>query len=101
MGELLGFLRYKRDTEKYRDIAERLLDYHEVMQAMAEPDLRSQAARCMDCGTPFCHALGCPVANLIPEFNDLVYRGLWREAYDRLELTNNFPEVTGRVCLSD
>ncbi|ADK81441.1 glutamate synthase subunit beta [Sediminispirochaeta smaragdinae] len=98
MGELLGFLKYQRQIGGYRDVNERVRDYHEVMKNLEYGRLRQQAARCMDCGTPFCHALGCPLGNIIPEFNDMVYRGLWREAYDRLELTNNFPEVTGRIC---
>jgi len=98
MGELLGFLKYQRQLGGYRDMNERVQDYHEVMKNLEYGRLSQQAARCMDCGTPFCHALGCPLGNIIPEFNDMVYRGLWREAYDRLELTNNFPEVTGRIC---
>lgn len=98
MGELLGFIKHRRKNGSYRDITERLKDFREVTEYLGYGELRSQAARCMDCGTPFCHALGCPLGNIIPEFNDMVYRGLWREAYDRLELTNNFPEVTGRIC---
>ncbi|MFP4180663.1 MAG: glutamate synthase subunit beta [Spirochaetaceae bacterium] len=98
MGELGGFLRYKREVSSCRETEERLKDWKEVVLPMSEERLRLQAARCMECGTPFCHALGCPLANLIPEFNDLVYQDLWNEAYDRLELTSNFPEITGRVC---
>jgi len=98
MGELLGFLKYQRKEAGYRDVQDRLKDYREVMRRLEPEELRKQAARCMDCGTPFCHALGCPLGNLVPEFNDTVYRGLWHEAYDRLELTSNFPEITGRVC---
>lgn len=98
MGELLGFLKYDRKNGGYREVSDRIGDFREVMKHLDHVELRQQAARCMDCGTPFCHALGCPVANLIPEFNDMVYRGLWHEAYDRLELTNNFPEITGRIC---
>ncbi|MGC9313969.1 MAG: glutamate synthase subunit beta, partial [Sediminispirochaetaceae bacterium] len=98
MGELMGFIKYERKEPGYRDVRERLEDYREVMQRLDRNELQRQAARCMDCGTPFCHALGCPLANLIPEFNDSIYRGLWHEAYDRLELTSNFPEITGRVC---
>jgi glutamate synthase (NADPH) small chain len=98
MGELKGFLRYKRKKAGYRNREERLGDWREVVDYLAKDELREQAARCMDCGTPFCHALGCPLGNLIPEFNDAVYHGQWGEAYDRLELTSNFPEVTGRVC---
>jgi len=98
MGELMGFLKYNRKDAGYRDVEERLKDYREVLTQLDLEELRKQGARCMDCGTPFCHALGCPLGNLIPEFNDAVYRGLWREAYDRLELTSNFPEITGRIC---
>jgi glutamate synthase (NADPH/NADH) small chain len=76
---------------------ERVLDYLEIYEPPAEPDIRTQAARCMDCGVPFCHD-GCPLGNIIPDFNDLVFRGRWREALDRLHRTNNFPEFTGRVC---
>ena len=98
MGELRGFLRYGRRVSSYRDRAQRVADWREVIERMPPDELRDQAARCMDCGTPFCHSLGCPLVNLIPEFNDAVYHGLWDEAYDRLELTSNFPEITGRVC---
>ncbi|MFO7849995.1 MAG: glutamate synthase subunit beta [Spirochaetia bacterium] len=98
MGEIGGFLRYKREVSPYRETDERLKDWKEVVEPMSGEKLRQQAARCMECGTPFCHALGCPLGNLIPEFNDLVYQNLWNEAYDRLELTSNFPEITGRVC---
>lgn len=98
MGELMGFLKYDRKEPGYRDVRERLEDYREVVKRLDRDELQRQAARCMDCGTPFCHALGCPLANLIPEFNDTIYRGLWHEAYDRLELTSNLPEITGRVC---
>lgn len=106
MGKPTGFIEYRRQTPRDRPVAERLGDWDEFHLPMPEADLREQAARCMDCGTPFCHAgillsgmaCGCPIWNLIPEWNDLVYRGLWREALDRLHKTNNFPEFTGRVC---
>ncbi|MDH7501376.1 MAG: glutamate synthase subunit beta [Verrucomicrobiota bacterium] len=106
MGKPTGFMEYKRQTPRDRPAAERVGDWDEFHLPMPEADLREQAARCMDCGTPFCHAgivlkgmaCGCPIWNLIPEWNDLVYRGLWREALERLHKTNNFPEFTGRVC---
>lgn len=98
MGELRGFLKYQQKVSGYRDVKERLKDYREVIQRLPREELIEQAARCMDCGTPFCHSFGCTLANLIPEWNDAVYRGLWDEAYDRLELTSNFPEITGRIC---
>jgi len=95
-----------RDTPVDRAPAERVADWNEFHEHMEDRHLQQQAARCMDCGVPFCHtgklingaASGCPVNNLVPEWNDLVYRGLWREALERLERTNNFPEFTGRVC---
>ena len=98
MGQILGFLEHERADFAYRSIEERLKDYKEVMVPIPVESLSSQGARCMDCGTPFCHILGCPLNNLIPEWNDAVYRGQWKEAYERLEITSNFPEVTGRVC---
>jgi glutamate synthase (NADPH) small chain len=98
MGKPTGFLDFDRKTAGYRPVDERVRDYHEVGLQLPEEQLQIQGGRCMDCGIPFCHALGCPVVNLIPEWNDLVYSGQWREAYERLELTNNLPEITGRVC---
>ncbi len=98
MGKVLGFVEYTRQDFLYRDVEERLKDYKEVMISTPVESLSDQGARCMDCGTPFCHNLGCPVTNLIPEWNDAVYKGQYKEAYERLEITNNFPEVTGRVC---
>jgi len=99
MGKPTGFKEFPRQVVGYRDVGERLGDYAEVY---AQPDvghLKTQGARCMDCGVPFCQAdSGCPVDNLIPEWNDLVYNGRWREALERLHLTNNFPEFTGRAC---
>ncbi|MDC7234115.1 MAG: glutamate synthase subunit beta [Spirochaetales bacterium] len=98
MGKVLGFLEHGRTDFKYRPVEDRLKDYKEVMIPTPIESLTDQGARCMDCGTPFCHNLGCPISNLIPEWNDAVYRGQWKEAFERLEITNNFPEVTGRVC---
>ncbi|MXO81464.1 NAD(P)-binding protein, partial [Paenibacillus sp. OT2-17] len=101
-----GFMEYTRQLPTDRDPAERIKDWEEFHKHMSEEELRTQGARCMDCGTPYCHTgmdimgatLGCPVHNLIPEWNNLVYRGLWKEALERLHKTNNFPEFTGRVC---
>ena len=88
-----------REAAPYRDAGVRLLDFDEIFTSHDEARLATQGARCMDCGVPFCQADdGCPIDNLIPEWNDLVYRGRWREALDRLHKTNNFPEFTGRVC---
>ena len=98
MGNPTGFLQFPRVDAPYRPIEERVKDWREVELLLAESTLREQAARCMDCGIPFCHAAGCPVRNRIPEFNDLVHQGRWREAAQNLHGTNNFPEVTGRVC---
>jgi glutamate synthase (NADPH) small chain len=106
MGKPTGFIEYLRELPVDRTPVERVRDWKEFHHHMDEKRLRQQGARCMDCGVPFCHtgklisgmASGCPVNNLIPEWNDLVYRGLWREALDRLHRTNNFPEFTGRVC---
>ena len=106
MGKPTGFIEYLRELPLDRSPTERVRDWKEFHHHLDDRTLRNQAARCMDCGVPFCHtgklmsggASGCPVNNLIPEWNDLVYRGLWREALDRLHKTNNFPEFTGRVC---
>jgi len=106
MGKPTGFKEYLRQTPPQRDPALRILDWNEFHEHLSEEELREQGARCMDCGVPFCHtgdmmagaATGCPINNLIPEWNDLVYRNQWREALDRLHKTNNFPEFTGRVC---
>jgi glutamate synthase (NADPH/NADH) small chain len=97
MGKVTGFMELERSTPPKRSTDERILDYLEVYRAPAEAEMRDQAARCMDCGVPFCHD-GCPLGNIIPDFNDLVYRGKWKEALDRLHRTNNFPEFTGRIC---
>ncbi|MCX8044105.1 MAG: glutamate synthase subunit beta [Desulfobacterota bacterium] len=98
MGKLKGFLEYRRTTAPYRPVQERIKDYGDVATVLAPNVLTQQAARCMDCGVPFCHAMGCPLENLIPEWNDLFYHGMIEEAGARLALTNNFPEITGRVC---
>lgn len=99
MGKHTGFIEIKREAAPYRAPAVRLLDYSEIYTDHVDARLQSQGARCMDCGVPFCQSDdGCPVHNLIPEWNDLVYRGDWEEALDRLHKTNNFPEFTGRVC---
>jgi glutamate synthase (NADPH/NADH) small chain len=106
MGKPTGFLEYARELPLDRSALKRIKDWNEFHEHMDDQHLRQQGARCMDCGVPFCHngslvsgmASGCPINNLIPEWNDLVYRGLWKEALDRLHKTNNFPEFTGRVC---
>jgi glutamate synthase (NADPH/NADH) small chain len=106
MGKPTGFLEFPRELPMDRDPTERVHDWHEFHAHTADAALQQQGARCMDCGVPFCHtgtliggmASGCPINNLIPEWNDLVYRGLWKEALERLMKTNNFPEFTGRVC---
>lgn len=106
MGKPTGFLEYHREVPADVPPEERIRNWDEFHLHMPEEKLRAQGARCMDCGVPFCHtgklingmASGCPINNLIPEWNDLVYRGLWREALERLHKTNNFPEFTGRVC---
>ena len=106
MGKPTGFLEFQRELPQDRPALERVADWKEFHLHLPEPELKKQGARCMDCGIPFCHtgqlvsgmASGCPIHNLIPEWNDLVYRGLWREALERLHKTNNFPEFTGRVC---
>ena len=106
MAKPTGFLEYARADAVKRPVPERLKDWHEIRLPHKQEEITRQAARCMNCGIPFCHsgvmlrgmASGCPVRNLIPEWNDLVYRGQWREAYLRLARTNPFPEFTGRVC---
>jgi glutamate synthase (NADPH/NADH) small chain len=96
MGRLTGFLEYEREAPGYRPVEERIRDYFEIDLGLPEERLRKQGARCMDCGVPFCHT-GCPLGNVIPDWNDLVYRRRWREALQALHSTNNFPEFTGRV----
>ncbi|HEX5470676.1 MAG TPA: glutamate synthase subunit beta [Lacipirellulaceae bacterium] len=99
MGKPTGFKEFERQAVPYRDPLERVTDFLEIYTAPAEVHLRTQGARCMDCGVPFCQSdNGCPIDNLIPEWNDLVYQGRWRDALDRLHKTNNFPEFTGRTC---
>ena len=99
MGKPTGFKEFERSTIPYGDPLERISGWGEFIVDVPEEHLKKQGARCMDCGVPFCQsATGCPIDNLIPEWNDLVYRGRWREALDRLHKTNNFPEFTGRVC---
>src|SRR5690606_30889941 len=99
MGKPTGFKEFPRKVVPYRDPIERLNDFLEIYTEPDEDHLRTQGARCMDCGVPFCQShTGCPVDNLIPEWNDLVYQGRWREAIQRLHKTNNFPEFTGRAC---
>lgn len=98
MGKPDGFLEYQRALGPKRSIGERLKDYKEIPKPLSPEDLKKQGARCMDCGIPYCHAIGCPVYNLIPEWNDAVYKGQWHDAYERLSLANNFPEITGRIC---
>ncbi|HEY5391760.1 MAG TPA: glutamate synthase subunit beta [Hanamia sp.] len=97
MGKITGFLEFTRELPPRRPVAERINDFKEFVERFPEEKLNEQAARCMDCGTPFCHE-GCPVGNLIPEFNDAVYRKNYQEAYEILSSTNNFPEFTGRIC---
>lgn len=97
MGELRGFLKYPKEDFPYRPIEERVKDSKEVTLPLETDKVKAQGARCMDCGVPTCH-WGCPVDNLIPDWNDLVYRGRWEEALERLHRTNNLPEITGRVC---
>ncbi len=97
MGKITGFKEYERETPARRPVEERIKDYFEVYKPFGEDRVRTQAARCMDCGIPFCHT-GCPVNNIIPDWNDLVYRDEWKEAIRVLHSTNNFPEFTGRIC---
>ncbi|MDA0990314.1 MAG: glutamate synthase small subunit [Verrucomicrobia bacterium] len=99
MGKPTGFMDVQRKPVAYREPLERLGDFDEILTAPAEDHLKAQSSRCMDCGVPFCQSgTGCPVNNLIPEWNELVYQGRWRDALNRLHETNNFPEFTGRVC---
>src|SRR5262247_333229 len=106
MGKITGFLEYERSDRDYEPVEERIKHWREFVLPLSEQEVKTQAARCMDCGVPYCHGhtdvsgapRGCPVNNQIPDWNDLVYRGNWREAARNLHSTNNFPEVTGRVC---
>jgi len=97
MGKVTGFMEYERLEEPYQPVQLRLKNYNEVAMGLKEDEAKVQSARCMDCGTPFCNS-GCPVNNIIPDFNDLVYRGDWKNAIEVLHSTNNFPEFTGRIC---
>ena len=97
MGNVTGFLEFERRDRSYRPVDERVRDFREFVIPLDEPEVKHQAARCMDCGIPFCHS-GCPVENQIPDWNDLVTTGDWESASRNLHSTNNFPEVTGRVC---
>jgi glutamate synthase (NADPH/NADH) small chain len=97
MGKLTGFKEFTRELPGKVPVAERLQNYNEFIEKFSDEKLNQQAGRCMDCGVPFCHS-GCPLGNIIPEFNDAVYREDWKEAYDVLTSTNNFPEFTGRIC---
>jgi len=97
MGDIKGFMKYGRALPKKREVTERVDDYKEIYLAHSEKLTKEQSARCMDCGIPFCHS-GCPLGNIIPDFNDAVYKEDWKEAYNILSSTNNFPEFTGRIC---
>src|SRR4026209_2771694 len=106
MGKVTGFLEIEREDRDYQPVAERIRHWHEFVLPLPEKEIRDQAARCMDCGVPYCHGTsritgaptGCPVNNQIPDWNDLVYRGNWDEAARNPHSTNNFPEFTGRIC---
>ena len=98
MGKPTGFKEYRRQNPPHRSVSERVKDYFEVNLPLDLDELHRQSARCMDCGIPFCHAMGCPLGNRMPEFNELAYQGRWREACENLHSTNNFPEITGRIC---
>ncbi len=98
MAKPTGFLEYKRTDPKKRPVKKRLKDYNELEIMISKPELHKQAARCMDCGVPFCHTMGCTLENIIPEFNDLLYKNNWKKALQVLHKTNNFPEITGRIC---
>src|SRR2546429_566293 len=99
MADPKGFMKYAREGPKRRPVELRTLDWKEFYEPISEDKLKEQGARCMDCGVPFCQSHnGCPVVNLIPEWNDLVHRGRWKDALKALHATNNFPEFTGRLC---
>ena len=97
MGKPTGFLEFERQDRGYKESEQRRTNWQEFVEPLPDPTLGEQAARCMDCGIPFCHN-GCPVNNLIPDWNDLVYREQWESALTTLHSTNNFPEFTGRIC---
>ena len=99
LDKMRGFMKYQRLGEAYRPPRKRVKDWNELSTRLTESELKYQSARCMDCGVPFCQSdSGCPISNIIPKWNDLVFKGQWRDALNRLLLTNNFPEFTGRVC---
>jgi len=98
MGQIRGFLKYKRQEVEHRPVEERIRDFSELDLPLTPDEIHQQAARCMDCGIPFCHGAGCPLNNSIPDINDLIYKGRWRQACQMLHSTDNFPEITGRVC---
>lgn len=98
MGEVKGFLKYKRQEIRHRPVEERIYDFAEFDLPLSPEQIHLQAARCMDCGIPFCHGLGCPLQNDIPELNELIYKNKWKQACNLLHSTNNFPEITGRIC---
>ena len=99
LDKVRGFMKYHRRTEAYRKPGARVKDFKELSTRLTEPELKLQTARCMDCGVPFCQSdNGCPISNIIPKWNDLVFKGQWFDALNRLLMTNNFPEFTGRVC---
>ena len=97
MGKPTGFIEFTRELPSKKMVSERLKDYSEFVNLFSDEQLSKQSSRCMNCGIPFCHN-GCPLGNIIPEFNDAVYRKQWEEAYQILSSTNNFPEFTGRIC---
>lgn len=98
MGEVKGFLKHKRQDVSHRPVDDRIHDFAELDLPLTPEQIHQQTARCMDCGVPFCHGMGCPLGNNIPDFNELVYKNKWRQACELLHSTNNFPEITGRVC---
>jgi NAD(P)H-dependent glutamate synthase small subunit len=98
VGEIKGFLKYKRRDVRHRPVKERVHDFAELDLPLTPEQIHQQTARCMDCGIPFCHGAGCPLKNCIPDLNELVYKGKWQQACELLHSTNNFPEITGRVC---
>ena len=97
MGKDTGFIEFEKQAVPRREIQERVQDFREYDLNYSDNDIRQQASRCMDCGIPFCH-MGCPLGNMIPDWNDLVYRDQWQDALGALHSTNNFPEFTGRIC---
>ena len=97
MGKITGFMEFERLEEGYKPVGERVKNYKEFVIGLDDAQAKTQSARCMDCGTPFCNS-GCPVNNIIPDFNELVFQGDWKNAIEVLHSTNNFPEFTGRIC---